>query len=202
VVGEGPDLFGGAVNVVGVLVEEGEEQLFAAFAVAAGLAGSAGTAGEVLDGAVDVGGFVDAELAEPLVDGFELVLLSEDNAPPRRRRSCARSPTGGGASRCRHTVVHVPPGSPSVVFGVVWKPRVCLAPSVPVDGRSPGGSQQTQSRNPLAQLGAPARTIEPDHAEAAQRFFITSTRSRCLKRQPNRTRCTSALVRCRFSLTG
>ena len=57
VVEEGADFFGGSVNLVGVLVEEGQEQLFAAFAVA-GLAGTAGTAGEVLDGAVDVGGFV------------------------------------------------------------------------------------------------------------------------------------------------
>ena len=76
---EGADLFGGAVDVVGVLVEEGEKELFPPLAVA-GLAGSAGPAGEVLDGPVDLGRLVDAELAEPVVDGLELVFASEDDA--------------------------------------------------------------------------------------------------------------------------
>jgi hypothetical protein len=47
VVEEGADFFGGAVDVVGVLVEEGEKEFFPSLAVAA-LAGSAGSAGEVL----------------------------------------------------------------------------------------------------------------------------------------------------------
>ena len=59
VVEEGPDFFRGAVDFVGVLVEEGEKELFPPLAVA-GLAGSAGPAGEVLDGPVNLGGFVDA----------------------------------------------------------------------------------------------------------------------------------------------
>jgi hypothetical protein len=49
------------------LVEQGEEHLFASLPVA-GLSGSAWFAGEVLDGAVDLGGFVYTELAEPVVD--------------------------------------------------------------------------------------------------------------------------------------
>ena len=53
--------------------------LFPPLAVA-GLAGPAGLAGEVLDGPVDLGRFVDAELAEPVVDGLELVFLPEDDA--------------------------------------------------------------------------------------------------------------------------
>lgn len=76
---EGADFFGGPVDLVGVLVEEGEEQLFAALTVAV-LAGWAGPAGEVLDGPVHWGGLVDAELAEPVVNRSELLLLPEDDA--------------------------------------------------------------------------------------------------------------------------
>jgi hypothetical protein len=79
VVEEGADLLGGPVDLVGVLVEKGEQELFASVAVG-GLAGSAGQACELLDGLVDPGGLVYAELAEPFVDRPELVLLSEDDA--------------------------------------------------------------------------------------------------------------------------
>ena len=73
---EGADFFGGAVDVVGVLVEEGEKELFPSLAVA-GLAGWAGSAGEVLYGLVDFGRLGDAELAEAVVDGLELGFASK-----------------------------------------------------------------------------------------------------------------------------
>jgi hypothetical protein len=46
----------------------------------AGLAGRTGGAADGFDRAVEVGGFVDADLAEPVVDGLELVFSAEDDA--------------------------------------------------------------------------------------------------------------------------
>ena len=46
----------------------------------AGLTGSARCAGQVLDGPVDLARFVDAELAEPVVDRSELVFSPEDDS--------------------------------------------------------------------------------------------------------------------------
>src|SRR5206468_10529066 len=68
---------------------------------------------------------------------------------PGRPRPCARSPIGADAGRCRHTVVAVPPGSPSVVAGLVGRPRVCSSHSVPGGWRRPGGST---SKWPFASL--------------------------------------------------
>src|SRR6266542_4619549 len=87
---------------------------------------------------------------------------------PRRRRSSERSPTGDDADQYRHTVARVPPGLPSVAFGWVWKPRVCVAHSTPVDGRNPGGSPQIQPRTDLLELGAP----NPHHRDRSRRSGV------------------------------
>ncbi len=66
----------GAIERVGVFVEECKEQLFAAFPVAP-LLRCGGDAGDLLDGGFGCGGVGDAELAEPFVDRFELSGSSE-----------------------------------------------------------------------------------------------------------------------------
>ena len=75
---EGAELFGSLVDFVGVLVEEGEEELFPALAIT-GLAGSAGPASEVLYCPVDFGRLVDAEFSESFVHGLELFFAPEDD---------------------------------------------------------------------------------------------------------------------------
>jgi hypothetical protein len=96
---EAADLFG-PVDVVGVLVEEGQQQLFPSLAVA-GLAGWAGPAGEVCV-SVDFGGIVDSELAEPVVYRLELGFAAEDDAVELADRcwwcgaGCGGRPVVGG----------------------------------------------------------------------------------------------------------
>jgi hypothetical protein len=72
VVEEHADLLCGPIDAVGVVVEEGQQQPFTPLAVAR-LAGGGGPAREMLDGPGSLVWFVDAELAQPVVDGLELV---------------------------------------------------------------------------------------------------------------------------------
>ena len=62
---------------VGVLVEDGEEQLLAPFPVAPLLC-CAGDPGDLLDGLFGCGGVGDAELAEPFVHRFNLSVPAEE----------------------------------------------------------------------------------------------------------------------------
>jgi hypothetical protein len=79
VVEETAEFLGGAVDVVGVFVEQREEKFFPPFAVA-GLTGWAAPAGQVLYGPVDFSRLIDAQLAEPVVHGLELGFATEDDA--------------------------------------------------------------------------------------------------------------------------
>ena len=67
---------------------------------------------------------------------------------PRRPRSCARSPTGGGAGRYPHTLCSREPSF--VVTVLLWKARVCQHPE-------PHGERRTQ---PSSLLDHPQRTSQ------------------------------------------
>ena len=117
---------------------------------------------------------VGAGLGDRHRQGHRVVVDLDTVRAPRRPRSSARSPTGGDADRYRHTVVAVPPGSPpSSGVGVE-------TPSVPLHARFPstGGALAVHNRlghnKPLSSSAPPTRTTGPDHAKAAQRFFMTS----------------------------
>jgi len=77
VVEEATVLVGKVVEVVGVVVEEGGEELFASFSV--GGSGWWFFPGDGFHPKFSFGGFADTELAESLVEGFELVFSSEDD---------------------------------------------------------------------------------------------------------------------------
>jgi hypothetical protein len=79
VVEESADLLSSAIYAVGVPVEESEEHLLAPFAVT-GLASGARPPGDRLDGAGRLGGLVDTDLAEPVVNGAELAVSPQEEA--------------------------------------------------------------------------------------------------------------------------
>jgi hypothetical protein len=79
VIEEGADLLSCSVDLVGVVVEEGEQKLLAPLPVAV-FAGPARLAGDVVDSLIDLVRFLDPDLAESFVDGFELAFSAKDDA--------------------------------------------------------------------------------------------------------------------------